>query len=352
MRGKRQPAEQERPQVAGTAGLAAHLGLSRWTISRVLNGHDGVKEATRERVQQAMQELGFEPNRFARGLRGMPSGLVGISIPHLEAMVLARKTQALSRELRQAGYRGIFEMPEGDNEMEEEVVRHFLSIQVEGIILVGSRLTGGEAFFAEAKQKKVGIVALDPVNDLPVPTLRLNRGEAMAGIVGHLYENGHRRFGLLGIGTDDLYGDARQLGLQAGAARCGLDAKGAFMAFDAQGYSLQDYQYGAYLAEVLLREAEGITALICLNDRIAIGAMRTLQANGIEVPAQMAVVGFDNAMEGAWSHPSLSSVDQNIDAMMKRAVERLIAGESASSEAVEWVEPVFKWRASSAMALN
>ena len=86
--------------------LAQHLGISRWTVSRVLNGHSGVKEETRKRVLEAMEELGFSPNRFAQGLRGKPSGLIGVSFPYLEATVLAEKSRQLQQELRESGYRG------------------------------------------------------------------------------------------------------------------------------------------------------------------------------------------------------------------------------------------------------
>src|SRR5210317_1314738 len=99
-------------RIEGTAALARHLGLSRWTVSRILNGHPGVKEETRQRVMKAVAELGFEPNKLARSLRGGRSGLIGVSFPYLEATVLAEKGRVLKNALAEAGYRGIFEIPE------------------------------------------------------------------------------------------------------------------------------------------------------------------------------------------------------------------------------------------------
>jgi DNA-binding LacI/PurR family transcriptional regulator len=284
-----------------------------------------VKAATRERVLGAMEALGFEPNMNARGLRGARTGLVGVSLPHLEAMVLAQKSQVLHRELRAAGLRGIFEMPEGDPEMEAEVVRHFLAIQVDAVVLIGTRLAADSGVLAAARERGVRVVAVDPVERLEVATVNLTRQWVMGRIVEHLHGLGHRRMALLGVRTDDLYGIKREHGLRSGAKRCGLDARDCFEWLDAAGYSLQDYGYGMHLGEQLLAlGAAGPRALICLNDRIAIGAMRALQDAGRRVPEDYSIVGFDNLPESGWSHPALTTVDHDVASMMKRALELLM----------------------------
>ena len=319
-------AASERVDVRGTAGLARHLGISRWTVSRVLNGHSGVKEETRQRVLEAMAELGFEPNRLARGLRGVPSGVVGVSFPHLEAMVLARKSQALQRQLRDAGYRGIFEIPEGDAEIEAAVVRHFLSIQVDGIVLIGSTLPADSPVLAEVAERGIGIVAVDPTQPLRIARVTLDRGQAMELMLGYLVDLGHRKIGLLGFNSDDMFPAVRRQGLD-------------LQSFDLEGFGHQDYRLGAILGEqVLALGSKGPTALLCLNDRIAIGAMRTLQEAGRSIPGDYSIIGFDNLPETAWTNPPLTTVDHNINRLMEQATRLLwqsVRGEATRNQRVE-----------------
>lgn len=307
-------------RVAGTAGLARHLGVSRWTVSRVLNGHSGVRESTRRRVLEAVEQLGFEPNKLARGLRGVPSGVVGVSFPHLEALVLAQKSQELRDALSAAGYRGIFEMPRGDPEMEAAVVRHFLSINVDGIVLIGSTLEPDAGVFEEVRARDVAIVAVDPRHALKIPRVSLDRGKAMELKLRHLHGLGHRRIALLGLGSDDMYPGIRMRGLRRAAQLLEMDYAGNFIRLDDPEYPQQAYEYGAHLAGRVMEIKENRpTALFCLNDRIAIGAMRTLQESGYRIPEDYSIIGFDNIPETAWSHPPLTTIDQNIFRLMEIA---------------------------------
>ncbi|MFO7725092.1 MAG: LacI family DNA-binding transcriptional regulator [Oceanipulchritudo sp.] len=340
-----------RLRVEGTAGLARHLGISRWTVSRVLNGHKGVGEATRRRVEEAVKELGFEPNRLARGLRGVPSGVVGVSFPHLEAMVLAQKSQILQEALKAGGYRAIFEMPEGDPEVEAEVVRHFLSIKVDGIVLIGSILEAGAPVFEEAEARGVPIVAVDPRHALPIPRVSLDRGRAMEIKLRHLHDLGHRRVGVLGFGSDDMYEGIRRRGLKCAAEKLGLDGPGGVRFFDEAGHHQQSYAFGALLAEKVMEEGKaGPTALFCLNDRIAVGALRALQRAGQEVPGAYSVIGLDNIPETAWTSPPLTTVDQNIGKLMEKAREALWAGITRGKATHDKVEPILIVRGSTGRA--
>jgi LacI family transcriptional regulator len=336
-------------RVEGTAGLARYLGLSRWTVSRVLNGHSGVSEGTRERVSRAVEELGFEPNALARGLRGARSGLVGISFPHLEAIVLARKSQVLQRELKGRGYRSVFEMPEGDAQMEEAVVRHFLSINVEGIVLIGSALAPESPVFREAEERGVGMVAVDPRAELPIRRVSLDRGRAMMMKLEHLVELGHRRIAVCGLSSDDMYQAVRTAGLEKAARTLGLRMGKDIIFVDEPGNDQQSYAFGARLGKQALEMGKGgPTALFCLNDRIAIGALKGLRDGGARVPEDYSVIGLDNLPESAWTYPSLTTVDQNIETLMRKACEVLWGG--GTSRRAYKVEPILKVRESTGPA--
>ena len=338
---RKKPGDVKRPAVIeGTAGLAEHLGISRWTVSRVLNGHSGVKEETRRRVLEAMEELGFSPNRFAQGLRGKPSGLVGVSFPYLEATVLAEKSRQLKQELRESGYRGIFEIPEGDPEMEREVIRHFLSIQVEGIVLIASKLSAQDPVFDEVAKKGVGIVAVDARNALPVMRVQLNRAKAMETILKHLCELGHRRIGLLGLGSDDMYRAERSKGLKKACKGLDLDYDRDLQFIDESGYSWRDFSFGAVLARKVLEMGRNRpTALVCLNDCLAVSAVRALQEAGKDVPGEFSVIGFDNTPESEWGNPPLTTVSQNVPKLMNEGSKLLWKSMQGASAELVKVEP-------------
>jgi DNA-binding LacI/PurR family transcriptional regulator len=307
----------------------------------------GVKEETRQRVLAAMEELGFEPNRMARGLRGVPSGIVGVSFPHLEAMVLARKSQVLQQELKKAGHRALFEMPEGDPEVEADVVRHFLSINVDGIVLIGSILDPASPVFAEATTRGVRIVAVDPRKALPVPRVSLDRGKAMELKLRHLHERGHRRIGILGLESDDMYQSIRRRGLRRATGALGMDYEKDLLFVEEGGHHQQSYEFGALLARKVLAMGDSApTALFCLNDRIAIGALRGLQAAGKRVPEDFSVIGLDNLPETAWTNPPLTTVDQNIGKLMEKAQEALWTDGNGGKPPHYKVEPLLVVRES------
>lgn len=341
----------EPPRLVGTAGLADYLGISRWTVSRVLNGHSGVKEETRLRVLTAVEELGFEPNRLARGLRGLPSGLIGVSFPYLEATILSEKSRVLQEQLSEAGYRGILEIPKGDPEMEREVIRHFLSINVEGIVLIAPTLEATDSVLQKAREQGTGMVAVDPRNALGIPTVSLDRSMAMVLVIRHLHDLGHRRIGFLGFESDDMYKAARKRGFTRAAKQLELDPETSFTYIDEKGYSWRDFRFGAALAKQVLSLGERTpTALVCLNDRLAIGAMKTLKAAGRSIPGDYSLVGFDNVAESAWMDPSLTTVDQNVDTVMCWTTQALWQSIKGSEVKRKMIKPQLVVRESSGKA--
>lgn len=321
--------------VDSTAALAETLGLSRWTVSRVLNGHPGVKEATRRRVVDAMTRLGFQPNAMARGLRGSQTRLIGVCFQEIETPVLARKVATLQNQLRQENYRAIIELTAGDPLLEEEVIRHFLAMRVDGIVLAGSTLPAVHPLVAQLRDGAAGAVAIDPAQDLPLPQVNLDREHAMDLKVGHLADLGHRDFAILGVESDPIYGSRRMQGLRKAARRRGLGFRDHFRSLSLAGYDLQDYDYGYHLGREYLGLENRPTALICLNDRIALGACKAIQEAGVSIPAECSVIGFDNLEVTAWARPALSTIDQQIELMIATAVSMLMQSVRARETSAE-----------------
>ncbi len=316
--------EQPQGPIASTTALARHLGLSRWTISRVLNGHPEVKPETSQRVREAMIQLGFVPSPVGRALRGGRTGMVGVCFQALGSPIVARKIAVLQRVLRAGGFRALFELTDGHPEIELEVVRHFIAMKLDGLVLVGGMTVENEAAIrAMLAQHHTPVVLIDPAREYALPTVEVDREHGIRLALEHLLDLGHERFALLGIDEHVAYGQARWQGIRRVAQVRGMSLEGQFITVTEQEPEQLDFAYGRRLAERYLQLPNRPRAVLALNDQVAIGAMTRLQQGGFIVPRDVSMVGFDNLEVAAHVNPRLTTIDQQVDDIMTHAVELL-----------------------------
>lgn len=309
--------------VATTAALARHLGLSRWTVSRVLNGHPGVLPETVKRVHEAMAEVGFQPNTLARGLRGGRTGIVGVCFQEMESPILARKVSLLQQALRELGYHALIELTNGDEDLERAALRNFLGMQAEGAVLIGSQLDQNDAAL-QAWQGKP-IIWVDPEAKVGGDQLAIDRPHSMRLVLDHLYELGHRRFAVLGIDPANPYGAFRWPAFEQHCRRLGIDIARDALQLYTPGQPVHNYDYGRALVEQLLeRKGPMPTAIIALNDRVAIGAINRMREAGLNTPADVSVVGYDNMEICAHISPTLTTIDQCAERLMRQTAVRFV----------------------------
>ena len=309
-----------------TAALARHLGISRWTVSRVLNGHTGVKEETVRRVKQAIEELAFEPSALARGLRGVHTPTVGVCFQDLESPVLAMRAASLQQRLRQEGYQTVIELAGDSVELERGAIRRFVAQHVDGIVLIFSRLTADDSAFRLLERSQTPCFWLDPEHPVPGDRILLDRARSMKLLLEHLTGLGHRKIALLGIDPANRFGALRIPGLEKYAPKCGLDFERDFIQVFHPGESRHTFEYGYQLAGELLQQHSTHlpTGIIALNDRIAIGAINRLRENGIRVPEDVSITGYDNIAVAGHFHPSITTVDHQTNRLMDIAVRTLL----------------------------
>ncbi|MEM9026349.1 MAG: LacI family DNA-binding transcriptional regulator, partial [Verrucomicrobiota bacterium] len=282
------------PRIASTQALAEHLGLSRWTISRALNGHPDIKEATRARVLAAMKSEGFAPDPLARGLRGGSTSLVGVCFQELENPLLMQKVATLQDHLRTAGYQPDTQHTSNDPKTETHVINRFISMRAEAVILFNTELHAKDPAIESLLESNVTTICIDPVHTLPFPTIRVARDRAYPQAMRHLYEQGHRKFALLGLEEGVIYGKDRMSGIHTCLEELNLDRDTCLSAYVGPGRERLDFRYGYDLADKALEAQEDATAWIGLNDRIAIGAARRIAEAGKRIPQDIALAGFDN----------------------------------------------------------
>ncbi len=307
-----------------TADFARHVGLARTTVSRVLNGQPGLKQKTIDRVQRALAETGFTPNAHALHLKGKRTAMVGICVEDLLTPPAVRKLASLQKLLRDRGFSSLIEVfAPGKG---REVVRHFLSMRVEAVVFIGH-------FHREEIEARIGELIAHGTPHLVIDhfglknahTVSLDRAAAMAAVVDHLLGLGHRTFGLLAIAKAPASRYDRLTGIQAALRAHGLNFAGCTVTLDPLHERDNDFDYGRKLAGSFLQLAHRPTALVALNDEIAIGALRGLQEAGLNLPRDMAVTGFNNQPIAAMTTPTLTTVNQNIDTTIATAAEILVA---------------------------
>jgi DNA-binding LacI/PurR family transcriptional regulator len=309
-----------------TAALARHLGISRWTVSRVLNGHSGVKEETVRKVQQAIRDLDFHPSALARGLRGGQTATVGVCFQDLDSPVMAMRAASLQQRLREEGYHTVIELSGTSAELERGAIRRFIGHRVDGIVLIFSRLAADDPAIRLLEREKTPCFWVDPENPVPGDRVVLDRSRSMKLVLEHLSGLGHRRIALLGIDPKNRFGALRMPGLKRYAPEFGLDFERDFTLIFHPGETNHTFEYGYELASELIERSAGNlpTAIIALNDRIAIGTINRLREDGIRVPDDVSVVGYDNIAIAEHFFPTLTTVDHQTDRLMDLAVRGLL----------------------------
>ncbi|HVU35838.1 MAG TPA: LacI family DNA-binding transcriptional regulator [Opitutaceae bacterium] len=310
--------------IRSTADFARYVGLARTTVSRVLNGQPGLKPKTIDQVQRALAETGFTPNAHALHLKGKRTSMIGICMEDLATPPAVRKLSILQHVLRTRGFSSLIEVFSPGTG--RDVVRHFLSLRVEAIVFIGHfHREEIEARLAELTTLGTPHVVIDHFGLKGANTVSLDRAAGMEAVIGHLYDLGHRTFGLLGVTKGPTSRIDRMTGIQAAMRSHGLEFDTAVTSLDHLHERRNDFDYGRALATSFVRHPQRPTAFLGYNDEIAVGALRGFQEAGLKVPRDLSLTGFNNQDICHMTWPTLTTVDQNIETTIDEAAELILS---------------------------
>ncbi|GAA2674318.1 LacI family DNA-binding transcriptional regulator [Actinoplanes palleronii] len=299
--------------------VARLAGVSVATASKALNGRRHVSTTTRADVLQAAERLAYSPNTLARGLVAGRTGMVGLLTSDLEGRLSipilmgaedafgADRTSVLLCDAR------------GDAVREGHHLRTLLSRRVDGLIVVGARPDPRPSIGRDLPVPVVYAYApSDDPEDLSLVSDNVAGGRLA---IRHLTEVGRRR--IAHITGDPSYSAAHD---RAHGARQELAAQGLELAGDRVYFGAWSEEWGRSATRMLLARHDAIDAVFAGSDQIARGVIDALHSSGLEVPRDVAVLGFDNwEILAASSQPPLSSVDMNLKTLGRVAAERLAA---------------------------
>ena len=326
--------EDSRPRPASVFDVAKVAGVSHQTVSRVLNDHPSLRDATRQKVLAAMRELNYRPNAAARALSSSRSRMIGILSTSSGEYGPASSVAAVETAARARGYSVTIANADGlDPQSVNEAVNHLANLSAEGLVVVAPQTR----VLAALSELSIGI----PYVTLQAPGNQTPGARQLDQVVGarmataHLVALGHRRIGHIAGPAEWLDASQRLAGFHAELEQNGLDT-GFVAAGDWSAPS------GHRAANDLL--TRGVSAIFAGNDQMALGALSAATTAGLEVPRDLSIVGFDDVPEAAFYHPPLTTVRQDLAEAGRRAVA-LLLGES---DAAPSVQPELIVRASTA----
>lgn len=325
--------------------VASAAGVSLKTVSNVLHDHPHVRPSTRDRVLQAIDEVGYRPNLSARGLRSGRTGVIGLAVPALRENYFAELADAVIRAAAERGVSVLVEQTGGEREAELRAVAgtsrpHF----IDGLLFNPIRLGRSDA---SALDTNIPVVLLgERIFGGPTDHVTMHNVSSARAAVAHLVEIGRRRIAVIGADPQaEQAGDVSSATLRTQGYREALEDAG----LDVDPRLIRRAEHwnratGAAATRELLDEGIEIDAVFALNDTLGLGVIHALRAAGVSVPQDVAVVGFDNIEESRYSTPSMTTVDTGRERIADQAVALLLEriGPQPSTAPPRTVKPEFR----------
>jgi len=296
--------------------VAAKVGVSEATVSRVLNGRPGVSAATTEAVLTALDVLGYErPTK----LRGERAKLVGLVLPELQNPIFPAFADVVGGSLAQEGLTPVL-CTHTVGMTEADYIDLLFEQRVSGVLFAGGLYSGRDGaheHYRRLVDRRLPTVQVNAGVDLPFPRVSCDDAVAAEQAIGHLLSLGHRRIGLI-LGPPDHVPSERK----REAARAVMAAAGHDLPDEHVEYTRHSLEGGQAAAARLLQR--GVTGVICASDPMALGAIRATKRAGKSVPRDLSVVGYDDSAFMNCTDPPLTTVRQPIEAMGRAAVDLLV----------------------------
>ncbi|PMN95099.1 substrate-binding domain-containing protein [Enterovibrio norvegicus] len=304
-------------QRATLQDVADTIGITKMTVSRYLRNPDTVAAKTREKIAQAIEELGYIENKAPAMLSKSSSRAIGILLPSLSNQIFASFVQGIESVTKAHGYETLLAHFSYDEEEEEHKIASLLSYQVDGLILTESHHTPKTLQMIE----NAGVAVVETM-ELPTNPIDMAVGmdhiAASYDVVNRMLASGKRSIAYFGARLDTRT-KLRMAGYDKAMNEAGLTPK-HILTGEHSSYSLA--------ADLLTRALEmhpDLDGVFCTNDDIAIGTLLSAQQRGLNVPEQLAIVGYNALDIGQTVQPKLTSVDTPRFKIGEKSAELLLA---------------------------
>jgi LacI family transcriptional regulator len=316
-RGKR--SRDQLPRKPSSWDIAREAAVSQSTVSRVLNNSPRISDATTRRVLEAAERLGYAPNAAARTLITGKSNLIGLVVSNITNAFYPQVIDAVVATAAEHDYNVVLCNTKEDRELQSSSLQLLIEHQVDGAILTSS-LLDSQTLFDKVRMDRIPLVLVNrTVPNLAADSVRLDNEGAGRIVAEHLAKLGHRHLAFVG-GLEPTSTNANRLrGFREALADLGIE-----LPDDCVVHGQFTRESGYALARRLIGLTPRPTAFFCADDEVALGAMDAIIDAGLTIPADIAVVGVDDAPAAALRQVSLTTVRQPATDMGRRAMELLL----------------------------
>jgi len=316
--------KQAHPTLLDIAKIAK---VAPMTVSRVINDSGYVSSEVRKRVQRAIDKLEYHPNALARSLKSKRTHVIGILLPDIKNPFSAELAGSIQQVMLEKGYTAFISTTEQSVQREQAALSAFFDHRVAGIVVATLETKAGDEALERFIRRGMPIVAVGREPGLPmVDRVTANHWRGAFDAVEHLISLGHKRIAYIGASAAHARRLKRFQGFADALQEHGLELREQWIVGPTDdsgpGYSTLSDGYNAM--QRLLSRSERPTAIFARNDFTAMGALSAARENGLSIPGDLAIVGFDNVPLSAFTAPPLTTVEQPTAEQGRRAANMLI----------------------------
>jgi len=301
--------------------VARVAGVSVATVSRALSHPDKVSDASRKKVEDAIEKVNYRPNMLARNFRSARSYSLVVLVPDISNPFFSQVIRSVELQAQKKGYSVLLGDTQDNSTREKEYIRLVETRLADGII----QLRPASEEFNQTRKFSFPYLHLCATESTPGPCIRVDNVTAFEHMVEYLISLGHQRIGLITGLKGNPHTVDRMKGYRKALEKAGI-------AFDDRLIAEGEYTIwsGVNAANTLCKLPESPTAIACMNDEMAIGAIQSLKSHGYQVPDDISVTGFDDISYARYCDPPLTTIAQPAGDMGAIAVDlllRLIEGD-------------------------
>jgi len=298
--------------------VAKEANVSASTVSRVLNNTGTISQPTTNTVIRAVKKLGYEPNVLARNFRKKRTRTILILTPNMTNPFYSNIISGICDLSRDMNYSSFVCNTTDETQQIKKTLDMLYKHKADGAILLASEK--GQHWLSEYAEEFPIIQCCEYDPDLDISRVSIDNYHAAVDTVRYLIALGHKKIGMISSVNKYLSTENRLKGYKDALREAGLESTDRYVAFAGKDYN---YQSGCRAAEKLLTQSDRPTALFCISDVLAIGAVNTAKIMGMCIPEDISIVGFDDVEQTSMFTPKITTVAQPCYSLGQKATELL-----------------------------
>jgi LacI family transcriptional regulator/LacI family purine nucleotide synthesis repressor/LacI family repressor for deo operon, udp, cdd, tsx, nupC, and nupG len=305
--------------------IAKEAGVSPATVSRVLTGSAAVNEEKKKKILQIIEKYNFQPNALARGLFKKETKTIGIILPDVRNPFFSTIYSMADNAALKQGYTMMLCNSMSNSELESKYLISLIEKQVDALIFMGGRINSLNISEDEKKElqliseRKPLILINGVVEGLDCYKVNTEEDKGIEMLVDYLVSLGHKKIGVIGGENNITSTNIKHSAFERAMQKNGIEINRHWIITD--GYSIEA---GRKLLKKITRNKDKPTAVIAINDFVAVGAIRGAKELGLKIPDDISITGFDDTYLSEIVSPQLTTVSHNYEMVGGRVVELII----------------------------